>query len=194
MAQETFQLRRPNNVDNEWAWPGDVPTEVLFDPLSTVSATYGVAFQTQFRDDQNMWSSRPAIFVIDRDGVLRHVDSHEERDIREDGIFAALDELEHQRTLIAALGANDEARREAARIALAPIGEHTKAAVPHLVKALRDESVQARAAAATALYWIAPKAETAVPALSEALQDRDSRVRRLSSLALARLGPAARSA
>ena len=78
------------------AWPDTVPAEVLFDPLSTVSATYGVAFQTRFRvhrESRNVWSSRATIFVIDQDGLLRHVDSHHEEDIREDGIFPILDKL-----------------------------------------------------------------------------------------------------
>jgi peroxiredoxin len=94
LAQQTFQLKRPKEVDKGWEWPDAIPTEVLFDPLSTVSATYGVAFQTQFREGQNVWSSRPTIFVIDKGGVLRHVDSHLDEDIREKGIFPALDELE----------------------------------------------------------------------------------------------------
>jgi hypothetical protein len=103
MAQQPFQLKRPKVLvkinEDAWAgwtgasgWPDTVPPEVLFDPLSTVSATYGVAFQTQFRDDKNVWSSRPAVFVIDKDGVLRHTESRGE-DIREDGIFPILDKL-----------------------------------------------------------------------------------------------------
>ena len=68
MAQQPFQLKRPKvqakTNEDAWAswtgasgWPDAVPREVLFDPLSTVSATYGVAFQTQFRDNENVWSS-----------------------------------------------------------------------------------------------------------------------------------------
>jgi hypothetical protein len=193
LAQQTFQLKRPKECDQKWEWPATIPPEVLFDPLSTVSATYGVAFQTQFRGGQNVWSSRPTIFLIDREGVLRHVDSHHQEDIREEGIFPALDELETQRQLITTLQ-NEEAWREAARTALAPIGAETKAAIPLLAKALTDEAVQVRAGAAAALYWIAPAAGAAVPALSEALGDKDQRVRRLSSLALARMGPGARPA
>jgi len=56
LAQQPFQLKRPKECDKEWAWPVKIPTEVLFDPLSTVSASYGVAFQTQFRDE-NAFSS-----------------------------------------------------------------------------------------------------------------------------------------
>ena len=193
LAQQPFQLKRPKKCHKEWAWPQEIPTEVLFDPLSTVSATYGVAFQTQFREGENVWSSRPTIFLIDRDGVLRHVDGRHEQDIREEGIFPALDELEEQRKLITALQ-KDDALREAARTALAPIGADTKAAIPPLAKALKDEAAQVRAGAAAALYWIAPTAEAAVPALGEALGDTDRRVRRLSGLALARIGPGARSA
>jgi HEAT repeat protein len=193
LAQQTFQLKRPKKIYQDWGWPEDIPTEVLFDPLSTVSATYGVAFQTQFREGQMAWSSRPTIFVIDRNGVLRYVDGRFEQDIREEGIFPALDELEEQRRLITALQ-KDDALREAARTALAPIGADTRAAVPPLAKALKDEAVPVRAGAAAALYWIAPAAGAAVPALGEALGDTDRRVRRLSGLALARVGPGARPA
>lgn len=192
LAQQPFQLKRPKECDKKWAWPDKIPTEVLFDPLSTVSASYGVAFQTQFRDE-NAWSSRPTIFVIDRDGVLRYVDSHIDQDIREEGIFPVLDDLEEQLKLITALQ-KQEPLREAARTALAPIGADTKAAIPPLAKALKDEAAQVRAGAAAALYWIAPTAGAAVPALGEALGDTDRRVRRLSGLALARIGPGARSA
>jgi len=192
LAQQPFQLKRPKECHKDWAWPDKIPTEVLFDPLSTVSATYGVAFQTQFRDE-NAWSSRPTIFVIDRDGVLRYVDSHLDQDIREEGIFPVLDDLEEQLKLITALQ-KQEPLCEAARTALAPVGADTKAAIPPLAKALKDEAAQVRAGAAAALYWIAPTAEAAVPALGEALGDTDRRVRRLSGLALARIGPGARSA
>ena len=205
MAQQPFQLKRPK-VDvkvneaawSDWTgesgWPDSVPASVLFDPLSTVSATYGVAFQTQFRDDNNVWSSEPAIFVIDAEGVVRHVESHGGEDIREDRIFPIVDNLQQQRLLIAALQAKKGARGEAARIAVAPFGARTKTAIPALSEALKDEAAQIRAGAAAALYWIAPEAATAVPALSAALQDSDNTVRRLSSLALARIGPGARSA
>src|SRR6516225_9019311 len=199
MAQQPFQLTRPKVYvkvnEDEWAswngggWPRTVPAEVLFDPLSTVSATYGVAFQTQFRDDNNVWSSEPAIFVIDAEGVVRHVESHGGEDIREDRIFPIVDNLQQQRLLIAALQAKKGARGEAARIAVAPFGARTKTAIPALSEALKDEAAQIRAGAAAALYWIAPEAATAVPALSAALQDSDNTVRRLSSLALARIGP-----
>jgi hypothetical protein len=193
LAQQTFQLKRPKKIYQDWAWPEDIPTEVLFDPLSTVSATYGVAFQTQFRVGANAWSSRPTIFVIDRDGVLRYVDGRFEQDIREERIFPALDDLEEQRKLITGLHKED-VLREAARTALAPIGADTKSAIGPLAKALKDEAAQVRAGAAAAMYWIAPAARAAVPALSEALGDTDPRVRWISGLALARIGPEARSA
>jgi hypothetical protein len=204
MPQQPFQLKRPkvyvkvneaawSDWTGESGWPDSVPPSVLFDPLSTVSATYGVAFQTQFRDDNNVWSSRPAIFVIDPDGVVRHVE-HGEEDIREDRIFPIVDDLEEQRRLIIALSANKDARGEAARIVLAPIGARTKIAIPVLAEALKDEAAPVRAGAAAALYWIAEDAGVVVPALTGALRDRDGRVRRLSGMALARIGPDARSA
>ena len=42
-------------------------------------------------------SSRPAIFVIDPKGVLRHVDSRRDQDIREEGIFSVVDKLQDER-------------------------------------------------------------------------------------------------
>ena len=174
MAQQPFQLKRPrvyvkvneaawSDWTGESGWPDSVPASVLFDPLSTVSATYGVALQTKFRDDNNVWSSEPAIFVIDAEGVVRHLESHSGEDIREDRIFPIVDNLQQQRLLIAALQAKKGARGEAARIAVAPFGARTKTAIPALSEALKDEAAQIRAGAAAALYWIAPEAATAVP-------------------------------
>jgi len=205
MAQQPFQFKRPkvyvkvneaawSDWTGESGWPDSVPASVLFDPLSTVSATYGVAFQTQFRDDNNVWSSEPAIFVIDAEGVVRHLESHSGEDIREDRIFPIVDDLQEQRRLITALSANKDARGKAARIVLDPVGAQTKTVIPVLAEALKDEAAPVRAGAAAALYWIAAEAGTAVPALTGALQDPDSRVRRLSALALARIGLGARSA
>jgi hypothetical protein len=150
LAQQTFQLTRPKVYvkvnEDEWAswngggWPRQVPAEALFDPLATVSATYGVAFQTQFRDANNVWSSQPAVFVIDEGGVLRHVASQPGQDIREEGIFPIVDDLREQRQLIAALAAKEDLRGEAARIALASVGPRTKTAIPALAEALKDET------------------------------------------------------
>jgi hypothetical protein len=196
LAQQPFQLKRPKECDKEWAWPGDIPTEVLFDPLSTVSATYGVAFQTQFRVDrkgENVWSSRPTIFVIDADGVLRYTDSRPEQDLHEEKFFPVLDDLEEQRRLITELG-GQKGLSEATRIALAPLGAGSKSAIPALTRALKDEPAQVRAGATAALYWLAPRAQPAIPALEKALQDSDRRVRRLSCLALGRIGPEAGTA
>jgi hypothetical protein len=100
MAQQPFQLTRPklrpsDDAPLPWlgGWPQSVPAEVLFDPLSTVSATYGVAFQSQFRANANVWSSKPAVFVIDQRGVLRHVATSPNQDIREKAIFPIVDDL-----------------------------------------------------------------------------------------------------
>lgn len=191
VAQQPFQLKRPVTVDTRALnWPAKIPAAVLFDPLSTVSATYGVAFQTKFRG--GLWSSRPAIFVIDIDGVIRHVGSQPDQDIREKGIFPVLDDLEEQRKLITGLMALDDERREAARVALAAVGPHSGKVVPALVKSLKDKDAQVRAGAAAALLWLAPQAEAAVPALREALKDPDLHVRRLATLALGRVGGSAR--
>jgi HEAT repeat protein len=191
MAQQPFQLKRPKDFAQGYRWPREVPAEVLFDPVSTVSATYGVAFQTQFRGGQGPWSSQPALFVIDRDGVLRYADSRPNNDYSEKEVFPILGDLDELRLLITALQTR-EAWREASRIALAAPGPRSKTAVGVLTRALKDESAQTRAGAAAALYWIAPQAGAAVPALSAALADSDSRVRRLCCLALGGIGPPAR--
>jgi peroxiredoxin len=72
---ESRGAQRLTIVANESFWvcnlPGgssDVPFPVLTDAVSTVSATYGVAFQ---KHSWNGWTSRQAFFVIDRDGVIR---------------------------------------------------------------------------------------------------------------------------
>jgi peroxiredoxin len=189
LAQHSFQLKRPAKLDRKWVWPAEVPGEVLFDPLATVSATYGVAFQTRFRRNQGPWSSLPAIFVIDRDGIIRYADRRQDQDFGENENLPILDQIEAQRALITSLPDRDPTLREPVRIALAPLGDHTKAALPALTKALKDKDRQVRAGAAAALYWIAPRAADAVPELVQALQDPDSDVRRLSALALGRIDP-----
>src|SRR5215471_17269878 len=100
MAQHPFQLKRPRTVDKEWGWPHELPEGVVFDPVSTVSATYGLAFQTQFREGQGPWSSQPAIFVIDQGGVVRYTDSRTDQDLHEEHFFPILDEIDEQRRLI----------------------------------------------------------------------------------------------
>lgn len=42
---------------------------ILADPAQLVSATYGVAMQMRIHTE---WSNRPATFVIDRSGIIRH--------------------------------------------------------------------------------------------------------------------------
>ncbi|HMF12910.1 MAG TPA: HEAT repeat domain-containing protein, partial [Gemmataceae bacterium] len=195
MAQQPFQLKRPKECDKEWSWVEDIPPHVVFDPLSTVSATYGVAYQTKFRDNENVWSSRPTIFVIDQSGVLRHVASTgRNQDIREEGIFPILDELDAQRKLISALEGKDAERREAVGLVLAPRGPRTGEAIPALVKSLTDEDTRLRSGAAAALLWLGSRAEEAVPALTVALEDNDARVRRFATMALGRVGASAKTA
>lgn len=47
----------------------DLHFPLLMDAAHTVSATYGVPFQMRIHTE---WSSRPATFVIDREGVIRY--------------------------------------------------------------------------------------------------------------------------
>ncbi len=46
----------------------DLHVPVLADPANTISATYGVPFQMQIHTE---WSNRPAVFLIDREGILQ---------------------------------------------------------------------------------------------------------------------------
>lgn len=48
---------------------GDIGYPLLTDPALTVSATYGVAMQMKIHVEL---SNRPAMFLIDRDGVIRY--------------------------------------------------------------------------------------------------------------------------
>lgn len=100
LAQQPFQLKLPPEYAKRVNWPGYVAPEALFDPASTVSASYGVAFQLRFR--LASLSNRPAIFVIDSAGVIRHIASQPQHDIREERIFPIVDQLEKQRPLIVA--------------------------------------------------------------------------------------------
>lgn len=48
---------------------GDLHFPLLMDAAQTVNATYGVAFQMRIHTE---WSSRPATFIVDREGVIRY--------------------------------------------------------------------------------------------------------------------------
>jgi HEAT repeat protein len=85
----------------------------------------------------------------------------------------------------------------AAAAALGELGSKAKAAVPVLVRALKDPHVHIRKLAALALGDIGPDAKLAVPALSEALNDKHADVRRRAAVALGEIGggaPALRQA
>jgi HEAT repeat protein len=178
MAQEPFQMKWPKQpelheqFDN---WPPEVHPSVVFDPASTVSATYGVAFQTQFREGP--WSSRPTSMVIDREGVIRYIGSaNAHKDLREEHLFPIIDNLAEERRMIAELGKSNAELQQAVQLVLAPQGARTTAAIPALVRALKVEDAQTRVAAATALMWMAPKTESALSELTAALSDADPRV------------------
>lgn len=42
---------------------------ILADPVHSVSATYGAAFQMNIHTE---WSNRPATFIIDKEGIVRY--------------------------------------------------------------------------------------------------------------------------
>ena len=48
----------------------DVNYPLLMDPSLTVSASYGIPFQMRIHTE---WSSRPATFIIDKQGVIRFI-------------------------------------------------------------------------------------------------------------------------
>src|SRR5262249_3931392 len=171
----------------ELAWP------VVTDPTGTVGASYGV-----YGHDHNLsgeFTNRPALFVIDRDGVLRFVQQYRSTlEVPADEILQVLDDLEEKRTLIAGLKNKDAKLAKAASLVLGPIGPESKKAVADLSEALHDRRAEVRASAAAALCWLGFRAEAAVPALAKTLEDEAQRVRRLSAEALARIGPPAKAA
>jgi HEAT repeat protein len=107
------------------------------------------------------------------------------------------------------LGANDKTGdplRIAAIQALGSFGREAAAAVPQLVRALRDKDSRVRWFAAEALGLIGPDAKAGVPALVEALRSRDvatgkrddamedGPIRLIAALGLGKIGPEARAA
>jgi HEAT repeat protein len=105
--------------------------------------------------------------------------------------------------ILAALDDESPDVRARAAFVLGWIGPAAKAAVPALVRSLRDpcraynfgfrgDEPPGRPislCAVEALFLIGPEARAAVPALTEALQHPDARVRHAATLALWRLGP-----
>jgi RNA polymerase sigma factor (sigma-70 family) len=85
-------------------------------------------------------------------------------------------------TFIEALGAKDDGVRAEAAQALGPFGPQASAAVPALVRALRQDKLEVRAWAALTLLRIGPDA---VPAVSEVLQEPDRERRFCALVALA---------
>src|SRR5262245_59417835 len=112
----------------------DVPFPVLIDAVSTVSATYGVAFQEHL---WNGWTSRQSLFVIDRDGVVRL--SWEKSDGPAD-LLRMVQDLNQKRTLIESLAKRSPALREAAGHLLKPAEGHLQAVIAALVQGLEDEN------------------------------------------------------
>src|SRR5262245_684696 len=171
----------------EPAWP------VVTDPAGTVGTSYGVYGHAHNLSGE--FTNRPALFVIDRDGVIRFVQQYRSTlEVPASEILQVLDDLEEKRLLIAALKNGDAERAEAASVVLGPLGPESKKAIPVLRRALQDSHAGMRASAAAAFCWLGFRAEAAVPALAKALEDEDRRVRRLSAEALARIGPRARAA
>ncbi len=172
----------------ELAWP------VVTDPAGTVAASYGVfGGGTHFLSGE--FIHRPALFVIDRDGMIRSVQHYKDtQGAQADDILQILDDLEDKRTLISALKEQGAELAKASALVLGPVGPQTEKAVPVLSQALREGNANVRVGAAAALCWLGFRAEPAVPALAQALEDEDRRVRRLSAEALARIGPGAKAA
>ena len=167
---------------------GKVPYLVLADPAATVSATYGVAFQANVPGSCG-WANRPARFVIDHEGVVRFADDSPEPEFAQ-----VLHDLVEQRALIEDLTEaeihtdTDRTLRDAAIVALSPIGRRTKSAIGVLAMALEHKNADVRAGAAAGLFWLAYEAESVVSRLAKAVLDSDVRVRRLAAATLGRIG------
>jgi peroxiredoxin len=78
-SHEPYRIRE--TLKKSGVTPEQVEVPVLSDPAQTVAATYGVAFQM---DDTIEWADRPAVFLIDREGVLRFAYLSESYDDRLD--------------------------------------------------------------------------------------------------------------
>lgn len=89
--------------------------------------------------------------------------------------------------LIGRLSDTDKVRKEVIRA----LGRMGPAAVPDLVRALKDTPVFVRHGAAYALGLIGPEAGEAVPDLGRLLKDPDAGVRAVAAAALAEIGPEA---
>src|SRR5262245_44234031 len=140
----------------ELAWP------VVTDPAGTVGASYGVYGHTHNLSGE--FTNRPALFVIDRDGVIRFVQQYRSTlEVPADEILQVLDDLEEKRALIAALKNSDAGLAKAASLVLGPVGAESKKAVPALSQALQDRRPDVRASAAAAFCWLGIRAEAAVP-------------------------------
>ena len=93
-----------------------------------------------------------------------------------------------------ALTNDNPAVRYGASKALGMIGSEAKAAVPNLIKCLRDRDHRMRFLAALALGNIAKEPAVSVPALIARLEDTDVGVRERSAIALGKFGDQANSA
>jgi HEAT repeat protein len=174
---------------------GDAAFPVVADLAVTVSATYGQGGYGSGVD--------PATFVIDREGVIRF-EHRAGRDFSKrpvfdrptvDKVLRVVDGLGEKRLLLESLKDHRDAPfRKAIALAMGPADSETRAGIPVLGKALRDEDVSARRAAAAALWYLAAHDEGTVAALARALADRDAKVRLLAVETLSAAGPKAKSA
>lgn len=174
------------------------PYPILSDPASTVSATYGAAFQWK---KGGILTNRQVTFVIDHDGVIRgrYEGNSKKLSCMVSGkgydLLEVVDKLKDERQSIEVLKQHGESLRRAATLALQPIGPDTRDVLPVLRAALENEDQQIRIGAAASLCWLAPVAADAVPELIQATFDESDVVRHRAILALGRMGPdAAKSA
>src|SRR5215471_2753189 len=89
------------------------------------------------------------------------------------------------------LGSEEEPAQQEAVESLSRLGQ---AAVPELLKALKDDDWQVRNQAAVVLGAIGPEAKAAVPALMDVLQEDDKYFRGHGAVALGKIGKEARAA
>ncbi len=106
--------------------------------------------------------------------------------VRRDAVLAAATRPEQLALVGRALGDRDERVSEAARAALAGVGEE---AVPAIARALHDRDPWTRWGAANALCSLKGKARAAAVDLVAALHDRNAGVRRIAAAALGYVDP-----
>ncbi|MBI1915269.1 MAG: sigma-70 family RNA polymerase sigma factor [Planctomycetes bacterium] len=182
-------------VATETRIPGRGAHLILQDAGFTVSATYGVAFQWPH---DTLGLSRPATFVIDREGVIRFAHrcgtnparAYFDRQPSEQRHWS-YDRPSAEQLLQICEGLRNGHQVDHQKETLATL---RSGGVPALIGTLKTEDRVLRARVSRILGELGPQAHEAVEALTACLRDRVGYVRSEAATALGRIGPRAKGA